>query len=55
MDCLTFKINCKTVHNMDARSAETAPRIHQQWLPDLLLIESSGFEPATLGTWQNLG
>ncbi len=43
------------VYNMDAKGAVSAPRIHQQWLPDRLRIESGRFDPATLETLENLG
>jgi len=31
--------------DMDASSAVRAPRVHQQWYPDELLLESGGFSP----------
>ena len=26
----------------------TAPRLHHQWLPDMLMVEKYGFDPLTL-------
>ena len=43
------------VYNMDAKTAVGSPRIHQQWLPDSLTIEKSGFDQATLDTLKNKG
>jgi gamma-glutamyltranspeptidase/glutathione hydrolase len=36
------------VYDMDARRAVAAPRIHHQWLPDRLLVESWGLDTLTL-------
>lgn len=36
------------VYDMDARGAVTAPRLHHQWLPDMLMVEKHGFDPLTL-------
>jgi gamma-glutamyltranspeptidase / glutathione hydrolase len=36
------------VYDMDARRAVAAPRIHHQWLPDRLLIESWGLDTLTI-------
>jgi gamma-glutamyltranspeptidase/glutathione hydrolase len=35
------------VYNMDARTAVASPRLHHQWLPDRLWLESWGFDPLT--------
>ena len=34
-------------HDMNIAEAEAAPRMHHQWLPDLLQLES-GFSPDTV-------
>lgn len=36
------------VYDMDAQRAVSAPRIHHQWLPDRLLVESWGLDTLTL-------
>jgi gamma-glutamyltranspeptidase/glutathione hydrolase len=43
------------VYNMDAKTAVAAPRIHQQWLPDLLLIETGKLDPSTREVLKTLG
>jgi len=36
-----------TDHGMDAGAAIAAPRLHHQWLPDVVRLETHGFDPAT--------
>lgn len=36
------------VYDMNARQAVAAPRLHQQWLPDKLVVERQGFDRLTL-------
>jgi gamma-glutamyltranspeptidase / glutathione hydrolase len=43
------------VYKMDAGQAVSAPRIHNQWLPDRLRVEKDGFDPVTLKALQAKG
>ena len=36
-----------TDHDMNASAAIGAPRLHHQWLPDIVRLETHGFDPAT--------
>jgi gamma-glutamyltranspeptidase / glutathione hydrolase len=40
---------------MDASAAVRAPRVHQQWYPDELLLESGGFSPEQSASLEALG
>jgi gamma-glutamyltranspeptidase/glutathione hydrolase len=41
-------------HDMNIAEAEAAPRMHHQWLPDLLQLES-GFSPDTIRILETRG
>ncbi|WP_404783231.1 gamma-glutamyltransferase [Altericista sp. CCNU0014] len=43
------------VYKMDAGQAVSAPRIHNQWLPDRLRVEKDGFDPSVLKALQAKG
>lgn len=43
------------VYKMDAGQAVSAPRIHNQWLPDRLRVEKDGFDSITLKALQAKG
>ncbi len=43
------------VYKMDAGQAVSAPRIHNQWLPDQLRVEKNGFNSITLKALQAKG
>ena len=43
------------VYDMDASAAVSAPRIHHQWLPDRLMVESGGFSKEILQDLQQRG
>jgi gamma-glutamyltranspeptidase/glutathione hydrolase len=43
------------VFRMDVRQAVTAPRFHDQWLPDKLVVESWGFSADTLKMLKDSG
>jgi gamma-glutamyltranspeptidase/glutathione hydrolase len=43
------------VYKMDAQSAVTAGRLHHQWVPDQVMVESFGFDPLTLTELQRRG
>ncbi len=42
-------------YNMDAGAAVSAPRIHHQWLPDVLLVEPWGLDALTLAELRRRG
>ncbi|THF54552.1 gamma-glutamyltransferase [Ollibium composti] len=42
-------------HRMDIQEAIDAPRIHHQWLPDTLYVESDGLSPDTLKLLAGMG
>lgn len=41
-------------HGLNIQSAVTAPRVHHQWLPDLLRVEE-GLSPDTIKGLQKMG
>lgn len=43
------------VYDMDARRAVSASRIHHQWLPDTVMVESFGIEPLTIDELKRRG
>ncbi len=43
------------VYEMDARRAVAAPRLHHQWLPDTVLMETYGFDPLTVADLRRRG
>lgn len=43
------------VYNLDAGAAVSAPRLHQQWLPDRLMVEPRGFDPTVLSELRRRG
>jgi gamma-glutamyltranspeptidase/glutathione hydrolase len=43
------------VYGMNAQRAVAAPRLHHQWLPDQVMIETFGFDPLTLAELQRRG
>ncbi len=43
------------VYQMDAQRAVAAPRLHHQWLPDQVMVETFGFDPLTLAELQRRG
>lgn len=43
------------VYGMDARGAVSAPRLHHQWLPDRLMVETNGFDALTLAELRRRG
>ncbi|HEY9828631.1 MAG TPA: gamma-glutamyltransferase, partial [Stenomitos sp.] len=43
------------VYGMDAGQAVSAPRLHHQWMPDQLRVESYGFDPLTLTALRSRG
>lgn len=42
-------------HGLDGRAAVDAPRFHHQWLPDRLVVEAGGIDPATRVALEALG
>ena len=42
-------------HGMDIQQAIDAPRIHHQWLPDLINFEPEGFSPEVLASLKSKG
>ncbi len=40
---------------MNAQQAVASPRLHHQWLPDQLMVETFGFDPLTLAELQRRG
>ncbi|CAK9886374.1 MAG: Glutathione hydrolase proenzyme [Candidatus Erwinia impunctatus] len=42
-------------HGMTPQEAVNAPRIHQQWLPDVVYYEQRGLSPDTLPLLKNMG
>lgn len=42
-------------HDMEAQEAVNAPRIHHQWLPDQISLESRGFSPDTTSLLRAMG
>lgn len=47
---ITTSLQCVlnvVVHHMNAAEAVAAPRLHHQWMPDVLTLETWGFDPAT--------
>ena len=42
-------------YGMDAGEAVSAPRLHHQWLPDVVRVEEWGFDAATLRNLENRG
>jgi gamma-glutamyltranspeptidase/glutathione hydrolase len=42
-------------HRMDIQEAIDAPRVHHQWLPDTLYVESDGLSPDTLKLLAGMG
>jgi gamma-glutamyltranspeptidase/glutathione hydrolase len=43
------------VHGMDLESAVAVPRVHHQWLPDLLRLEEGAASPATVAALEEMG
>jgi gamma-glutamyltranspeptidase/glutathione hydrolase len=43
------------LYGMDAASAVAAPRVHQQWLPDVLMVELNGLDPLTTQSLEKKG
>jgi gamma-glutamyltranspeptidase / glutathione hydrolase len=43
------------VHDMNVGDAVSAPRVHHQWQPDRLMVESGGFDAATLAQLRKRG
>ena len=42
-------------HGMDIQEAIDAPRIHHQWLPDMVYVEANGLSPDTLKLLAGMG
>jgi gamma-glutamyltranspeptidase/glutathione hydrolase len=42
-------------HHMAPQEAVDAPRVHQQWLPDVVYYETRGLSPDTLTALKNMG
>ena len=43
------------VYDMNVGEAVSAPRVHNQWLPDRLMVEKGGFDAATLSELRRRG
>ncbi|UIE39960.1 gamma-glutamyltransferase [Leptodesmis sichuanensis] len=43
------------VYGMDGQRAVASPRLHHQWLPDQVMVETFGFDPLTLAELQRRG
>jgi gamma-glutamyltranspeptidase/glutathione hydrolase len=43
------------VYGMDGQQAVASPRLHHQWLPDQVIVETFGFDPLTLAELQRRG
>lgn len=43
------------VYGMDAQRAVASSRLHHQWLPDQVIVETFGFDPLTLAELQRRG
>jgi len=43
------------VYEMDIKKAIAAPRLHHQWLPDVVLVEINGFDTLTLAELRRRG
>ena len=48
-------VRATSISASDASAAVRAPRVHQQWYPDELLLESGGFSPEQSASLEALG
>ncbi len=42
-------------YGLNIQQAVNAPRFHNQWMPDEILIESTGISPDTIGILERMG
>ena len=40
---------------MNIQQAVDAPRFHNQWMPDHILVEATGISPDTIGILEHMG
>jgi gamma-glutamyltranspeptidase/glutathione hydrolase len=44
-----------SLHDMNVQEAVAAPRIHSQWLPDVIAVERRALQPDVIQALENMG